>query len=275
MLLNLPIIEHQPRFPTASTLIMGKTDPKQTQKRARKATSCKSKHKTADGESKHKKQPSFDATKFEATNDDDLRHSKWRDQFKQLCDFKVQFGNCLVPKPYAANPKLGNWVVTQRSNCKLFPDGTPSRMPAERIRALNGIGFHWDACWNSRVEELREYKAKFGHCLVPSKYAANPKLGNWVKLQRRNYKLYQEEKPSPMTMERIRELYDVGFHWTVIKRDWSVQFQQLCEFKVQFGNCRVPWKYAANPSSVLGFRSRATTTISCRRKGSQVKCVGY
>ena len=139
MLLNLPIIEHQPRFPTASTLIMGKTDPKQTQKRARKATSCKSKHKTADGESKHKKQPSFDATKFEATNDDDLRHSKWRDQFKQLCDFKVQFGNCLVPKPYAANPKLGNWVVTQRSNCKLFPDGTPSRMPAERIRALNGI----------------------------------------------------------------------------------------------------------------------------------------
>jgi hypothetical protein len=59
----------------------------------------------------HKKQPSFDPAKFEATNDDDLQHSKWRDQFKQLCEFKVQFGHCLVPTgKYSANPKLWKWI---------------------------------------------------------------------------------------------------------------------------------------------------------------------
>ena len=136
---QLLIVEHQP------TLSMGKTDRKKTQKRARKATSCNSKYKATDGESKHKKQPSFDATKFEATDDDDLRHSKWRDQFRQLCDFKVQFGHCLVPTgKYSANPKLGKWVITQRTASRLYPDGTPSHMPAERIRALSVIGFDWE-----------------------------------------------------------------------------------------------------------------------------------
>jgi hypothetical protein len=206
---QLLIVEHQP------TLSMGKTDRKKTQKRARKATSCNSKYKATDGESKHKKQPSFDATKFEATDDDDLRHSKWRDQFRQLCDFKVQFGHCLVPTgKYSANPKLGKWVITQRTASRLYPDGTPSHMPAERIRALNGIGFHWEvtnASWSERFEQLCEYRAQFGHCLVPNRYPANPELGGWVSIQRYNYKLQKEGKPSPMTAERSRALQIVGF----------------------------------------------------------------
>ena len=246
----LLIVEHQPRFPIASTLIMGKTDRKQTQIRAWKATSCKSKHK-ATGESKHKKQPSFDATKFEATNDDDLRHSKWRDQFRQLCEFKVQFGHCLVPTgKHSANPNLGNWVATQRTASRLHHDGTPSRMPAERIRALNGIGFNWEgtnASWDARLEQLTEFKVQFGHCRVPRQYAAHPKLSTWVSTQRNAYKLYQGGKPSPMTEESIRELESIGFDWGTTKTDWSTRFQQLCEFKVQFGNCLVPRQYTANP----------------------------
>ena len=89
-------------------------------------------------------------------------------------------------------------------------------MTAERIRGLNGIGFHWEgtnASWTARLKQLTEFKVQFGNCLVPRQHAANPKLGYWVSEQRRHYKLYQEGKPSPMTADRIRELQSIAFDW--------------------------------------------------------------
>jgi hypothetical protein len=45
--------------------------------------------------------------------------------------------------------------------------------------------------------------------------------------QRRNYKLYQEGKPSATTEEPIRELESIGFVWATSKSGWSARFQQL------------------------------------------------
>jgi hypothetical protein len=228
---------------------MGKSDEKQTKKRARKAT---------DGGSKHKNKPSVDAATFEATDDEGLRHSHWRDQFRQLCEYKVQFGHCTVPARYSANPKLGNWVSSQRGQSKLFQEGKPSPMTDERIRALEGIGFDWgttttdlESIWSARFQQLCEYKIQIGHCLVPYQYSANPKLGNWVSTQRTMYRLQREGKPSPMTEERIRSLEGIGFDWGTTTTDlesiWSARFQQLCEYKIQIGHCLVPYLYSANP----------------------------
>jgi hypothetical protein len=220
---------------------MGKSDEKQIKKRAHKAT---------DGGSKHKNKPSVDAAAFEATDDEGIRHSQWRDQFRQLCEYKVQFGHCLVPVRYSANPELGNWVSTQRRNYRLYQEGNPRVMTAERIRALESVGFDWGKSvpmWSKQFEQLCQYKVQLGHCLVPNKYAANPKLGLWVATQRIKYRLYQEGKPSPMTAERIRALESVGFDWGESCLTWNEQFEQLCQYKVQVGHCLVPNKYAANP----------------------------
>ena len=122
-------------------------------------------------------------------------------------------------------------------------------MTAERIRVLDAVGFDWDPhndCWNVRFEQLCEFKVHFGHCLVPIKYSAIPKLGPWVSKQHYNYKLQKEGKPSLMTAERIRELESIGFDWGTSQTDWSVRLQQLCEFKAHFGHCLVPIKYSAN-----------------------------
>jgi hypothetical protein len=194
-----------------STFTMGKSDANQTKKRSHKAKA------TDGGEIKHKNKPSFDAMIFKATdNEEGPRHSKWQDLFRQLCEYKVQFGDCLVPRRYSTNPKLGNWVNYQRNRYKDNTEAKSTSTTAEHIRALNGIGFEWDTSalfWNERVGQLREFTAQFGHCIVPIKYSANPKLGRWVSTQRQNYKLYQEGKPSRMTEERIRELESVGFKW--------------------------------------------------------------
>ena len=233
---------------------MGKSDANETKKRAHKA-------KATDGEIKHNNKPSFDAALLEATDNEEGPHqSQWRDLFRQLCEYKVQFGDCLVPQRYSANPKLGKWVSKERVRYrKNTEEAKSTSTTAEYIRALNGIGFHWGtsktdlaSIWSVRFQQLCEFKVQFGHCVVPAKYSANPQLGRWVKDQRYHCKLYQEGKPNRMTAERIRELERVGFFdWGTRKNDlgstWSLRFQQLREFKVQFGHCVVPAKYSANP----------------------------
>jgi hypothetical protein len=230
---------------------MGKSDKKETKKRA---------HKTTDSESKHKKQPSFGtfgkvpSASFQDTDAALRRHSQWRDHFQQLCEFKKQFGHCRVPSKYSANPNLSNWVSAQRTTHRfLEQEGNPSSMTAERIRALDAVGFDWGPSqtesWSVRFQQLCEFKAQFSHCRVPRKYSANPTLGQWVSTQRTTHRLHQEGKPSPRTAERIRELESIGFDWRTSQTDyWSVRFQQLREFKAQFGHCLVPNKYSANPT---------------------------
>jgi hypothetical protein len=98
---------------------MGKSDEKQTKKRAHHKATETSKH-AATGERKHKQKSCFDTTlggsPFEIActdNDGGLRHSQWCDLFRQLCEFKVQNGHCRVPQQYSANPKLGKRVSKQ------------------------------------------------------------------------------------------------------------------------------------------------------------------
>jgi hypothetical protein len=250
---------HQSRHTSALTLTMGKSDEKKTKNRPHKAT---------DGENKHKKQTSFDTlrsspfeTPFKDTDAATRRHSQWRDNFRQLCEFKVQFGHCLVPNRYSINPKLGQWVASQRARYKKNTKEKSSSMSAEHIRALDGIGFDWGASktdvasiWSVRFQQLCEFKATFGHCIVPSQYSANNKLGWWAASQRCHRRSYLQGKPSRMTAERIQALDGIGFDWGTSKTDpasiWSLRLQQMREFKIQFGHCLVPQRYSANPQLV-------------------------
>jgi hypothetical protein len=159
--------------------------------------------------------------------------SIWSVQFQQLCEFKLQFGHYFVPIKYSDNPKLGRWVSKQRKNYRLYQEGHPSPMTTDHIRALDSFEFKWklnDLSWNERFEQLREFTAHFGHCLVPTKYADNLKLVHWVSRQRSNYRLYQEGTPSPMTAERIRELDSVEFQWELNDQLHEYKVQSKCGF---------------------------------------------
>ena len=149
----------------------------------------------------------------------------WSVRFQQLREFKVQFGHRLVPKKYAANHELGHWVSNQRSNYRLYQEGKPSPMTAERFCDLENVGLEAGksktAIWSVRFQQLREFKVQFGHRLVPQQYAANHELGRWVSKQRHNCKLYLEGKPSAMSAERIRQLESVEFKESVLNPNWS------------------------------------------------------
>jgi hypothetical protein len=79
--------------------------------------------------------------------------SVWNEQFQELREFKAQFRHCTVPKRHFANPKLGRWVVTQRSTYRKNTEGRLSPMTAERIQALDGIGFECETTAVFRSEQ--------------------------------------------------------------------------------------------------------------------------
>lgn len=59
-----------------------------------------------------------------------------------------------------------------------------SPLTQERIDLLNALGFTWTIrsrdsvgeSWNQRLHDLRVFKQQYGHCLVPSRYEANPEV---------------------------------------------------------------------------------------------------
>ena len=92
-------------------------------------------------------------------------------------------------------------------------------MTQERIERLESIAFQWgvtlSAEWGTTFNELVAYKDSHeGSCNVPQRYAENPKLGNWVSTQRKQYKKFQQDpSTSQITQERIERLESIGFEW--------------------------------------------------------------
>ena len=85
----------------------------------------------------------FESMGFEwATRKTDLA-SIWNERVEQLCEYKVQFGHCVVPVKYPVNPKLGKWVSKQRQNYKVYWEGKPSDMTEQRIQELERVEFKW------------------------------------------------------------------------------------------------------------------------------------
>jgi len=142
----------------------------------------------------------------------------WNLNFQKLLQFRQKHNHCVVPCDYDADPSLARWVKRQRHLYHLLSKGKNSSLKPDRISMLNNISFSWDAkdaLWQERLKDLKEFKKAQGHCVVPTIFPLNQPLATWVKFQRRQYKLYQENSPSYMTPERIKSLEDLDFEWTL------------------------------------------------------------
>jgi hypothetical protein len=163
-----------------------------------------------------------DETNFKAS-----QMVQWNARFEDLVAFRNKYGHCLVPLTWPENPGLAHWIKRQRYQYSLKQEGKHSTLSPEREEFLDNLGFIWDshaAQWEERLKELDEFRETHGHCYVPTKYPASPKLSIWVKCQRRQYKLFQQGSRSNMTTDRITRLAKIGFvfHPRVAKRSFSI-----------------------------------------------------
>lgn len=96
--------------------------------------------------------------------------------------------------------------------------------------------------WNTRLQELIEYKAQHGHCNVPFCYDEKPFLAAWVKRQRYQYKCKVRGKHSHLTDEREALLEQLGFVWDTHVAAWEENYALMVEFYRLHGHCYVPIK---------------------------------
>lgn len=74
----------------------------------------------------------------------DSHSAAWEERLNELRVYLLQYGHCNVPSTCSHHPQLATWVKCQRRQYKLFCSGKPSNITAERITALNQLGFIWD-----------------------------------------------------------------------------------------------------------------------------------
>ena len=103
----------------------------------------------------------------------------WETRFNELVQYEAKHGDCNVPKKQGT---LGTWVRSQRAAYKA------GSLAQDRIDRLSSIDFKWalkeaDVPWETRFNELVQYKEKHGDCNVPQRQG---QLGTWVDKQRFN-----------------------------------------------------------------------------------------
>ncbi len=104
-----------------------------------------------------------------------------------------------------------------------------------------------DISWTERMQDLKEYKEKHGNCNVKQRPPTN--LGRFVKKMREYKKQIDagKYKGSVLTSERIKEMDDMGFIWSLQPFSRTQSFQERLEklqaFKDKFGHCNVPRVY--------------------------------
>ena len=99
------------------------------------------------------------------------------------------------------------------------------------------------ALWNTKFEELKAFKAKYGTCNVPQCDPENKQLGVWLRNQRTGYNLYKTKgKGRGMTKERIQMLESLGVEWRINAKHvpWQQRFEELKAYAKEYGHCSIP-----------------------------------
>jgi superfamily II DNA or RNA helicase len=145
----------------------------------------------------------------------------WEKRYAELQAFKAQHGHCNVPQRHARYRQLGTWVNTLR---RLWQSG---QLSAEKAQRLEQLGFDWEpktTRWEKCFAALAEYHRQHSDCLVPTDYAADPDLAEWVQRLRGQYARGQ------LSADRVRRLNELGFCWDTREAKWEASYRQLAQF---------------------------------------------
>jgi superfamily II DNA or RNA helicase len=102
---------------------------------------------------------------------------------------------------------------------------------------LGRLGVSWD----ERYGQMAAFKAREGHCNVPSGHPENPSLAVWLHNQRAKHR---KGRLSENYVERLRLL---GVEWELQDAAWEQRFRELATFRAREGHSEVPQHYPENP----------------------------
>jgi len=176
----------------------------------------------------------------------------WERRFSELLAFQRRFGHTRVSKAWKENHGLAHWRHFQRI---LHREG---KLSPERKARLDSIGFEfaepdcyvqtripqYAQLWEEKFKELEDYRARHGHCMVPTSYPENPRLGAFVQ------KLRREQRRGWMPEERRRRLDALGFAWDsdcAFRTDaWERRYAEAASYHQRFGHLCVTRMWQEN-----------------------------
>jgi hypothetical protein len=95
--------------------------------------------------------------------------------------------------------------------------------------------------WNEMYQRLVAYEKQQKSTIVPQSYKTDPRLGNWVTIQRAYY------KNKNLSIERTNQLESIGFVWDPFGEKWMEYFHKLVGYKKQYRSTKVPRHYTEDP----------------------------
>ena len=128
--------------------------------------------------------------------------------------------------------------------------------------------------FNDNFKDLIEFKQKFYHCNAPrtstSEYYY---LGQWCHTLKESYEQKQKgQKPRiELSEENIRRLEEVGFKWRFHASKFDKRFEELMEFKQEFGHCNVKRSVRSKHFSLGRWVCRVRTSYWKFQKGENAR----
>ena len=177
--------------------------------------------------------------------------TRWMSKFKLLQEFKRKHGHAKVPYSKSSDENdngLVAWVKRCQYQYKLYQEGKPSNLNAEKIQMLDDMGMVWKRradSWNDRFQDLVAFKEKHGHLNVSPEL--DNSLSDWVRHQRTHWKKYlADPTQSILTLEQVTQLESIGLELNLRSSKWQQRLEELREFKRVHGHTMVPYKYPNN-----------------------------
>ena len=203
-----------------------------------------------------------------------LNDAQWDDMYNRLKAYKEQFGNCLVPRKYEADPKLATWVETQRvlwnrdlriaSTSPSLEPGSGGQTSEAAIAAAassspsdsvnrNLLSLYGEEVLPSTVAAAEAVVEQAGDdevvLVMGGSVAASSGIGGVGSsptdvapggLQSASATIKQQlQVVKRLTPDRKKKLDDLGFVWSLrskrIEDHWDDMFRQLVEYKERHG----------------------------------------
>jgi hypothetical protein len=170
----------------------------------------------------------------------------WEQRYEALTQFKEGNGHCEFPKTYRKDIGLYLWLMKQRA------DFTRGILPRARQNRLEQLGVVMrkstdgatrnclekdvpsPQVWTAMLEQLREFRNKYGHGNVPITYSENKLLGRWLARQREKW------RKGKLTQTKVADLEMLGVERDPLFAAKEEVFASLEAFNRDHGHCNVP-----------------------------------
>jgi hypothetical protein len=170
----------------------------------------------------------------------ECRRRHWEKKIQALESFHRQHGRCPATGREQAACGLKDWMRKQRRSHR------EGRLPAEKKRRLEALGFDWRSSaarrehwrWAWWYERLKAFRERFGHCRAARGPAPDDGLAGWIRQMR------VARVRGRLSAERIARLEALGFEWIAPgwravdrEQNWLKSYAELKKFKARHGHC--------------------------------------